>query len=326
MRTRVEPAHQAAFHPDADAEQQQRHGDECSDVAVSRRNEPRGVRADHEQRAVREVDDPQRTEDQREAQRNQREHRADLQPRQQHQREFAETHRPLSTSAGRKPGAAGGGAQPAHCASSTPRSAPCTARELARKEGHGIDHFVARHVLDDVEEIVFVLHAVRALAAHDQDVVERLVIAGTVQHLAVAGAFELEVLERLDDFRRVEGAGALDGVRIEQRLHVRNVRGLRRRMAVPFLERLRERLRCRIVEMPAPLGRPVDALDVLGAGAFCHQPAVQRHDDLHLLAVHLAVAHPEANRLRQRIHHVLAIVIEDQHVGVAVQHGGQVRS
>src|SRR3546814_1843175 len=63
----------------------------------------------------------------------------------------------------------------------------------------------------------------------------------------------------------------------------------------------------------------LDALDVC-AGTLRHQAREQRHHDLEVLAVDLLVAQAELNRLGQRVDHVIAVVVQDQHIGARIQH------
>src|SRR3546814_4229663 len=46
----------------------------------------------------------------------------------------------------------------------------------------------------------------------------------------------------------------------------------------------------------------------------------QRHHNLEVLAVGLLVAQAELNRLGQRVDHVIAVVVQDQHIGARIQH------
>ncbi len=46
--------------------------------------------------------------------------------------------------------------------------------------------------------------------------------------------------------------------------------------------------------------------------------------DLEVLAVGLLVAHAELHGLGERVHHVEAVVVEDQHVGAGVEHRRQI--
>jgi len=115
----------------------------------------------------------------------------------------------------------------------------------------------------------------------------------------------------------------LTRVGIKQRLHVAGVRCLARREAVFLSEGLHESLGAFVLERPVPVCRAEDARDRL-TGALGHQAAVERHNDLELLAVGCPVEQTELNRLRQRVHHVLAVVVQDQHVGVRVEHRGDI--
>ena len=156
------------------------------------------------------------------------------------------------------------------------------------------------------------------VALHDQHVLEALVVGGAVLGRAVAHAVELEALQRLDDFRRIEGAGRLDRVGVEQGLHVAGLRGLRGRCAVLGAERLGQRLGGVVGQLPVPVGGAEDALDGV-AGARRHQLGDERHDDLELLAVDHLVAQAELGRLGQRVDHVEAVMVQDQHVGAGIQ-------
>src|SRR3546814_4401516 len=92
-----------------------------------------------------------------------------------------------------------------------------------------------------------------------------------------------------DLLRRVEGAGHLAGVGVEQRLDVAGVRCLRRRGSILRAVRLDEVLRRLVLQRPVPVGGPEDALDVC-AGTLRHQAREQRHHNLEVLAVGLLVA------------------------------------
>src|SRR3546814_3265537 len=72
-----------------------------------------------------------------------------------------------------------------------------------------IGHFLARHVLDDLQKVVLVLPRGRRLALHDQDIVEALMVLGAVMRLARADAFHVEAFQRLADLGRIEGPGLL---------------------------------------------------------------------------------------------------------------------
>ena len=95
--------------------------------------------------------------------------------------------------------------------------------------------------------------------------------------------------------------------------------GLGRREAVLLAEGFDESLRAGVLQRPVPVGGAVDTLDVF-SGALGHQPRIKRHNDLEVLAVHALVAQAELNRLGQGIDHVLAVVIQDQHVGAGIEH------
>jgi hypothetical protein len=198
-----------------------------------------------------------------------------------------------------------------------------------RGGGPAGEHRVIRLVLDlsarghfhDLKRVELVRRVL--LALHHQHVLEALVVFLAVRRRPVAEAVELEPFQRRSDVAGVEALGALDGVGVEQDLRVAGVRGLRRREAVLGAERLHERLGAGILQGPVPVGRAVDTLDV-GAGALGHQLGVERHDDLELLAVHFLVAQAELHRLGQRVDHVAAVVVQEQHVGARVQHRGDV--
>ena len=96
--------------------------------------------------------------------------------------------------------------------------------ELAAEDLRVVFDLRPRDFLDDLEQIelargIFV-------TAHDQDFLKALVVGRAVFGRAVAHSVELEPFERPDDLRRIESAGAFDGVRIEQRLDVARMRCL----------------------------------------------------------------------------------------------------
>src|SRR3546814_12143144 len=70
------------------------------------------------------------------------------------------------------------------------------------------------------------------LAAHHQDVLEALVVFRAILGRAIAHAVELEAFQCFDDLRRVEGAGHLAGVGVEQRLAVAGMGSLRWRGSI----------------------------------------------------------------------------------------------
>src|SRR3546814_7354705 len=86
--------------------------------------------------------------------------------------------------------------------------------ELAAEDLGIVGYFRPRHLLDHLQQVELVGRIL--LAAHHQNVLEALVILAAVQGLAVAHAVELEVLQRLDDLRRVEGDGHLAGVGVDR--------------------------------------------------------------------------------------------------------------
>src|SRR3546814_10686504 len=89
-----------------------------------------------------------------------------------------------------------------------------------------------------------------------------LVVFRAILGRAIAHAVELEAFQCFDDLRRVEGAGHLAGVGVEQRLDVAGVRCLRRRGSILRAVRLDEVLRRLVLQRPVPVGGPEDALDV----------------------------------------------------------------
>ena len=55
----------------------------------------------------------------------------------------------------------------------------------------------------------------------------------------------------------------------------------------------------------------------VGARTFRHQARVERNNDFEVLAVDLLVAQAELNRVGQRVHHVAAVVVQNQNVSGA---------
>src|SRR3546814_10061010 len=87
--------------------------------------------------------------------------------------------------------------------------------KLAAEDRGVVLDLAAWHHLDDVEQVELALRLL--LAAHHQDVLEALVVFREILGRAIAHAVELEAFQCFDDLRRVEGAGHLAGVGVEQR-------------------------------------------------------------------------------------------------------------
>ena len=86
-----------------------------------------------------------------------------------------------------------------------------------------------------------------------------------------------------------------------------------------FHQRIWRRLCSTLIrQLPVPVHRTKDALDVR-TRTSCHQLRIKRNNDLEVLAVGLRVAKTKLNRLRQRVHHVATVVVQDQHVCAGVQ-------
>ena len=148
-------------------------------------------------------------------------------------------------------------------------------------------------------------------------------VFGAIQRTTIAHAVEFVTFECLDDFGRIEGASAFDRIRIEQGLHIGGVGGLGRRGAIGGAEGLGEGDRAGVLQVPVPVGGAEDTTHGF-AGALGHQFRHQRGDDLELLAIGLTVAQAELYGLGQRVHHVEAVVVEDQHVGAGIEDRRQV--
>mmetsp|Transcript_23278 Transcript_23278/g.40217 ORF Transcript_23278/g.40217 Transcript_23278/m.40217 type:complete len:459 (-) Transcript_23278:83-1459(-) len=159
---------------------------------------------------------------------------------------------------------------------------------------------------------------------HNQNVLKALVVRATIQCLAVAHAVELKVFQRFDNRTWVERTGPLNSIRIEQGLHVAGVRRLAGWEAVFGAEGLDECFGAFVLQRPVPVCRTKDAFHV-GTGTLRHQAGVQRNDDLEVFAVHLLVAQAELNRVGQRVHHVAAVVVQNQRVGTRLQNRCDVR-
>src|SRR5690606_13892944 len=96
--------------------------------------------------------------------------------------------------------------------------------EFATEHCRVVHELLARYDLNDLHEIELVLGVL--LATNHEARFEALMVCGPVERLAVTHAVEFEAFQRLDDSRRIECAGALAGIGIEQRLNVAGVCGL----------------------------------------------------------------------------------------------------
>src|SRR5215217_2274777 len=81
--------------------------------------------------------------------------------------------------------------------------------QVAAEYGGIVGHGLARDFLDDVEHVVLAGRGIVAL--HDENILDALVVFGTIERGAIAHTVKLEAFEGLDDFGWVEGAGAFHG-------------------------------------------------------------------------------------------------------------------
>mmetsp|Transcript_2663 Transcript_2663/g.3459 ORF Transcript_2663/g.3459 Transcript_2663/m.3459 type:complete len:440 (+) Transcript_2663:4586-5905(+) len=158
---------------------------------------------------------------------------------------------------------------------------------------------------------------------HNQHVLEALVVFGAIQRLAVAQTVELIAFQRFCHRTRRKGARTLHSVSIEQGLHIAGVRSLARREAVFGAEGAHKGLGAFVLQRPVPVGGAKDALHV-GARTFRHQAGVERNNDLEVLAVYLLVAQAELHRVGERVHHVAAVVVQNQRIGARLQNRSNV--
>mmetsp|Transcript_1353 Transcript_1353/g.2680 ORF Transcript_1353/g.2680 Transcript_1353/m.2680 type:complete len:379 (-) Transcript_1353:412-1548(-) len=191
----------------------------------------------------------------------------------------------------------------------------------------GVGRIFARGDVDDFHEIEFVLGVL--LAAHHDDVLETLVIVGTVEGRAVAQTIEFVAFQRLDHGAGIEAAATRNRVCVEHGLGIAGLSGLRRREAVFLTEGLHEGIGACVAVAALVLNFPVPVLgaenaDDVATGTARHQLGVERHDDLEVDTVHLQVAQAELHRLRQRVDHVATVVVQDQKVGAGVGDRGDV--
>jgi len=66
-----------------------------------------------------------------------------------------------------------------------------------------------------------------------------------------------------------------------------------------------------------PVGGAKDAFYV-GTRTLRHQAGVEWNNDLEIFAVHLLVTQTKLNRVGQRVHHVAAVVVQNQRIGAGL--------